>query len=111
MRIIGGRLLHLIAVILLVTAFTTLLLELVPGDPAVVLVGPEATPEQIKAVHEQLHLDDPLPVRYFNWLKGAVTLDFGTSYRTQQPVWEAVTERLPTTFELALLAQIVALLV
>lgn len=108
------------ALIKLATALATLFLvsiavyslqELLPGDPAVAILGEAATPETIAAIRLDLRLDEPYIVRYGAWLANAVQLDFGRSYRTGIPVTEAILGRLPVTLELMALAQFMALLV
>ena len=82
--------------------------ELLPGDIAQAVLGQGATEENVKAMREQLGLDRPAPVRYFEWLKGAVTGDFGASLVSQTPVSEAIGPRLANTLFLALYAAVIA---
>jgi len=102
---------HLVVVLVLVSIGSFLMLDRLPGDPAYALLGDTATPEQVAMVHRDLHLDRALPVRYALWLGDVLRGDFGQSYRTGQSTWEAVTERLPTTFELIVVSQVFSLLV
>jgi peptide/nickel transport system permease protein len=83
--------------------------ELLPGDPAVAILGEHATPETIATVRADLALDDPFLVRYAAWLSNAVHFDLGRSYRTGVPVAEEILNRLPITLELMILAQLIAL--
>jgi peptide/nickel transport system permease protein len=109
-RYIIQRIPSLIATLLAVSILTFLLTSLLPGDPALQILGAEAaTPEAIKAVRTDLGLDDPLPVRYVHWLGDALTGDFGRSYRTSQPVADAIVSRLPVTAEIGILAIGIAL--
>lgn len=110
-RFIGRQLVHLLVVLLLVSLFASLLLELTPGDPAVAIIGETATPDQIAVVHKQLGLDKPFLVRYAKWLAHAASGNLGTSYRTKQPVWQAIHERLPVTLEIALLTVSISLVI
>jgi peptide/nickel transport system permease protein len=110
-RFIGRRLLHLLIVLLLVTLFTSYLLDLTPGDPALAIIGETATPDQIAIVHKQLGLDRPFLARYASWISKAARGDLGTSFRTKQPVWQAIHERLPITLELAVLTIFFSLLI
>ncbi|SDE59778.1 peptide/nickel transport system permease protein [Blastococcus fimeti] len=104
------RLPSLIATLLAVSILTFLMTSLLPGDPALQILGAEnATPEAIAAVRSELSLDDPLPVRYLHWIGDALTGDFGRSYRTNEPVSQAIIERLPVTAEIGLLAIVIAL--
>jgi peptide/nickel transport system permease protein len=108
-RFVAGKLLHLVLVLFLVSFATYALLDLMPGGIEYSLLGPDATPDQIAQVREQLHLDDPFIVRYTRWLGDAVTGDLGRSYRDNRPVMDDITPRLPVTFELAALAMFISI--
>ncbi|WP_081559067.1 ABC transporter permease [Rhodococcus sp. BH4] len=82
-----------------------------PGDPAVDLAGQNAKPEDIARVRSELGLDQPLLVRYWDWLSGAVTGDFGISYSRRQPVSELISSRLEPTLSLALVAIFFAVII
>lgn len=111
MRSVLRRLPALVATLVAVSFLTFLLTSLLPGDPAVAILGPQgATPEAVARVRADLRLDDPLPVRYVRWVGDAVTGDLGRSYRTGQEVRSAIGERLPTTLEVGGLAIAFALL-
>lgn len=100
-----NRLVRLAATLLAVSFLTFMMVNLLPGDPVNSILPPESqTPERIAQVREDLGLDDPLPEQYIGWLGGVVQFDFGQSYRTNQPVHEALLQRLPVTVELAILA-------
>ena len=79
-------------------------LELLPGNAAQILMGPDASPEAVAALAHKLGLDVPAPQRYLDWLAGLVRGDWGNSYAYSTPVLELVTERLALTVPLALLA-------
>ncbi|HLU55267.1 MAG TPA: ABC transporter permease [Pseudonocardia sp.] len=106
-----ARLVHLLAVLLAVTFLSFVVVELLPGDAAVVVAGEGATPEQVEQVRRDLQLDRPVLVRYVDWLGGVATGDLGRSFRTGQPVAEALAQRIPVTFEITVVAQLLALLV
>jgi peptide/nickel transport system permease protein len=102
----------LVPTILLVSALTFFLTSLLPGDPALqVLGGSEPNAEAIAAVHHDLGLDKPLPVRYLLYLNKTASGDFGRSYRTRQPVLQAIGERLPVTLEIGLVALLASILI
>jgi peptide/nickel transport system permease protein len=82
--------------------------ELLPGDLATELLGQSATPETLAALREQLGLNDPAPVRYWNWLSGALTGDFGVSLSNGRPISELIGARLGNTVFLALYAAAIA---
>jgi len=109
MRFIGRRLVALAAVLLVVTILSYGLISLLPGDPAIVILGPNATPHAVAQLREQLHLNDPFIVRYWHWLGGILHGDFGISYLTKQSVGSTLMNRLPVTLEILLISQIMAL--
>lgn len=110
LKTIAGKLLHLLPVLFLVTLATFLLLELVPGDPAVAVLGPDATPEQYQAVRAELGLDQSLVQRYLDWLGGLFTGDLGRSLQSPpQPVSDMIAAALPVTLQIAVMASIMAI--
>jgi peptide/nickel transport system permease protein len=88
-----------------------LVLRLVPGDPALLILGSDATPDQIVALRSQLGLDRPLLVQYGSYLADVARLDFGQSFRLSADAMTLVLERLPATAELAVVALSLSLLV
>jgi peptide/nickel transport system permease protein len=84
------------------------LMRLVPGDPAVVVLGYKATPEGVRALREAFHLDEPLVQQYVRWVAGAVRGDFGLDFRQNEPIGRMILDRLPVTLELTLLATLCA---
>ncbi len=96
------RLLLIIPVILAVTALIFLLLSLVPGDPAKLILGNEATVEMLAEKRDQLGLDDPLIIRMLRYMKEVFFhLDFGTSYYNTTPIFSEILSRLPRTITIA----------
>jgi peptide/nickel transport system permease protein len=81
-----------------------------PSDPAIAILGENATPETIAAVHEQLNLDDPFVTRYARWIGNAFTGDLGESFRSHRPVVDEFMDRAPVTGQLAVMAIVFALL-
>jgi peptide/nickel transport system permease protein len=104
------RILLTIPVILGVATLVFSLIHLVPGDPVQAMLGESASPADIAELRSKLGLDRPLIVQYLAFLKGVATGDLGTSLRTNQPVAAAIAERLPATFELAMVAMTMAAL-
>jgi peptide/nickel transport system permease protein len=98
-----------IELLILLFAITTLLFFLLrlSGDPAAVLAGEEATPQQVAAIRDFYRLDDPLILQYVRYVRDVATLNFGVSLQTQQSAIVAVLERLGSTLTLALLALVV----
>jgi peptide/nickel transport system permease protein len=86
------------------------LIHLVPGDPVQAMLGESASPADIAELRSKLNLDRPLIAQYVAFLEGVATGDLGTSLRTNQPVAVAIAERLPATFELAMVAMTMAVL-
>jgi peptide/nickel transport system permease protein len=110
-RYIAKRLIAMVPVLFLVSLVVFMILHLTPGDPAVIILGEEATPQSLAALRHDLGLDQPLHVQYLTWLAELARGDLGKSIRTHQPVVEAINERLPTTVELTFLALVFSLLV
>ncbi|MFP5270139.1 ABC transporter permease [Coleofasciculus sp.] len=104
------RLLNLLPVLLGITLLVFLFLHLIPGDPATVMLGERATPEQVEALREQLGLNQPLPLQYLTFINNLLHLDFGTSIISGIPIIDEVRTRFPATFELSLAAMIVAVI-
>ena len=110
MRQFLRKLVTLVPTVFLVSLLTFLLTSLLPGDPALqVLQGAEPTQEAIEAVRKDLGLDKPLPIRYLTYLGDMAQGDFGRSYRTRQPVLEAIGERLPVTLQIGLFALVASI--
>ena len=108
---VARRLFYLLPVLLAVSLLTFLIASLLPGDLAYVILGDQATPEKVAALRHDMGLDQPIWWRYFSWLGHVLEGDFGRSFRTGQTVLQAVAERLPVSFELMLLAEIIGLAV
>ena len=107
----GRKLLYLLPVLVAVTALTFLIAALLPGDLAIAMLGDQATPENVAALHRKLGLDLPLWQQYLHWLAGVLGGDLGTSYRTGETVTHAIAERLPVSLELLVIAQLGGLLI
>jgi peptide/nickel transport system permease protein len=108
-RFLAKRLLQLLPVLFAVSALSFLLVNLLPGDPTIAILGPGATEENRAELREQLGLNEPLPTRYVTWVGDSLTGDLGRSYVSNQPTSEALRQRLPVTLELLLLSQLLAL--
>jgi len=108
-----GFLLRRIALVIPTLFFVSVLIfglqQLLPGDPAQALAGEEQDPTVIQFLRQKYHLDQPLPVRYWIWIKGVAHGDLGESIRIKRPVKDLILEKLPVTGELAALAMLVAL--
>ena len=104
------RLVTLVPVLLLVLVIVFSLVRIIPGDPAVTLLGPGATNQQIAALRLQLDLDQPLPQQFLDYAGGVLRGNLGTSLKTGNPVSQEIMSRLPATMELAICATLVAIL-
>ncbi len=102
LRYIIQRVIFMIPVALLVSFMAFMLIHLIPGDPARVLLGEEATPQTVAALQRELGLDKPLLLQFVLWLWHAVQGDLGMSIQLHQPVTQAIMQRLPVTVELGL---------
>ena len=91
----------MIPVLIGVTLIIFTMMYLTPGDAADMLLGDSATIEQKEQLREELKLHDPYLVQYFNYMKGVLHGDLGTSYSTKRPVTEELLDRFPTTIKLA----------
>ena len=103
------RLCGLAVTLFLVSLITFAVVHILPGDPAMLILGHEASPEALAGLRASLGLDRPLPVQYLEWLGGALHGDLGQSLRHRLPVSQLIAERLPVTASLAGLATLLAL--
>lgn len=110
-RYLALRLLNVIPVVLIITFLVFLFTYLIPGDPANVILGPHAGPEQLAAVRLRMGLDNPFPERYAIWLGQVFQGNLGTSYLNGQTVDSLVASALPVTLELSFLSLVVAMLI
>ena len=94
----------LLATLLAASIVIFVVMEVVPGDPAAFMLGLNAEPDTVAALRAELGLDRPALQRYFAWIAGLVTGDFGTSYTYRVPVSELIGERLWISLPLALMA-------
>ncbi|GAA2431295.1 ABC transporter permease [Actinomadura vinacea] len=111
MLTVAARVGRSLLVVLLVSFAVVALMSLAPGSVAAVILGEDATPQAIAALNAQLGLDQPFWAQYLDWLGNAARGDLGTSPITNQPVTEAIAERLPVTLQLAVMALLIALVV
>jgi len=106
---VGRKFLYLVPVLIAVSLLTFCIASLLPGDLAYVILGDQATPENVAALRHDLGLDQPIWLRYLGWLWHILQGDFGRSFRTGQTVWQAVSDRVPVSFELMILAELIGL--
>lgn len=108
LRYAGQRLLAAIPLLLIVPLLIFLLMDLAPGDPAVVLAGENATPKRLRELRENLNLDENVLMRYLDWVGSALRGDLGMSLWSNQTVAELLLRRMATTLSLVLFAMVLA---
>lgn len=110
-KVVAQRIGVAFAVLFVVSLVTFWALHVLPGDPAILMLGLEATPEKVETLREAMGLNRPLPEQYIDWLAGLVQGDWGVSSMYGAPVLEVMATALPVTLALAVYAMLVALVV
>ncbi|MDR2487565.1 MAG: ABC transporter permease [Clostridiales Family XIII bacterium] len=110
-KYIVKRLLMLIPVLLGISLFILLLISFTPGDPARMMLGSNASEEMVQELREDLGLNEPVLVRYGQFLRDVVHGDFGTSYMTKRPVLDEMLQRFPYTLTLVVISLLLSLLI
>ncbi|WP_454753868.1 ABC transporter permease [Cupriavidus necator] len=111
LKYIGRRMLLVVPQIIGIVFVSFMLVKTIPGDPAVLMLGPTATPDAIASLRESMGLDKPLPVQFGLYLKNLAKGDMGTSWQTTRPVLEDLVTRFPATLELVTAGLLVAILI
>ncbi|MDV6226632.1 ABC transporter permease [Nitratireductor aquimarinus] len=93
-----------LATLLVASAVVFSVLEIIPGDPALLMLGMNAEPDTLAALREQMGLNQPVFLRYLDWVSGLAVGDFGTSYTYSSPVLELIGERVMVSLPLALIS-------
>lgn len=104
LKYIGKRIIGVIPTLIIVVTFVFFFVRLIPGDPARLVAGPQATLEDVQVVREQLGLDKPVAEQYVDYVAGLLHGDLGTSLRTKRPVIVEVSNRYANTAKLTLMA-------
>ena len=110
LKYVVNRILMIIPVVLAVSFIVFFIMDFVPSDPAVTVLGDGATEEQLDYYRETHGLNDPLIIRYVRYMEGIVQGDLGTSYAQNRPVWDIFFEKFPNTFKLAVASVVVTVL-
>ncbi|MBF0672411.1 MULTISPECIES: ABC transporter permease [unclassified Salinibacterium] len=110
-RFVMRRALFAVPVMLVVTVLSFVLTAFVPGDAARTILGPDATDEEYARLRSEMRLDDPLVVRYIVWLGALLRGDLGRSLLNNQPVVDALNQRLPVTLSLIVVAALVTAII
>jgi peptide/nickel transport system permease protein len=108
---VARRVLAIVPVVFGISVLVFLLVHLIPGDVAQILLGTQATDQQIETLRRTFGLDRPLPIQYLDWLSHVLRGDFGVSFRTNRPVLPDLVSRFGVTLQLTLVSMLVALLV
>lgn len=111
LRLILQRLLALVPLLFIVSVLTFSFTSLLPSDPVDLIIGDNGTQEQYELVRERLGMNQPVVVRYFQWLGRAVQGDLGTSFFNSVSVMGAVMQRLPVTLSLTAMSALIAILI
>ena len=105
------RALQTIPVLLVVVTFTFVLTRMIPGDPAVTMLGPQASPDAIETMREKMGLNEPMLQQYVNYVLGVLQGDFGYSYSYNGAVMPIILSRLPSTLMITITGLVLAILV
>ncbi|QSO47846.1 ABC transporter permease [Alicyclobacillus mengziensis] len=111
MAYVAKRILTMIPVLIFLSIMVFSLIHLIPGDPAEIILGQDATPQALAALRAQMGLNRPLPMQYFHWLGNLLHGNLGYSLLDHTPVSTLIMQRLPVTVELAIGTVIVAFLI
>lgn len=111
MKYFAKKLAGLAATLLVVSFLIFAAFAIIPGDPAIAMLGTEATPERIEALREEMGLNEPLIVRYGKWAADFVKGDFGTSYSYSMSVKSMIWEKVPVTLALTAMSFLVIVLI
>ncbi|MHB1391711.1 MAG: ABC transporter permease [Clostridia bacterium] len=110
-KYVFNRILQIIPVVFGIAVLVFFIMRLIPGDPAMVMLGQDATPEDIARIRSILGLDRNIFVQLLAYLKNMLTLDFGNSIFLRQPVMEVIKTSFPATIELSVTALIISLII
>ncbi len=105
------RLGRLLLTVLLISSIIFFVIRVIPGDPALVIAGVDASPEAVSAIRAKIGTDQPLAVQYGKWLADVAAFRFGTSLATGQPVTSLILERFPLTLSLAVLGLLLSVVI
>ncbi|WP_153731772.1 ABC transporter permease [Sporosarcina obsidiansis] len=108
---IARRLLQLIPVLLGMSIVVFAIIHAIPGDPATVILGDQATPETVADLKAEMGLDQPITTQYASYVKDIVTGDLGTSLKTKKPIKEEIIPYLMATVELMIISMVIAIII
>jgi peptide/nickel transport system permease protein len=111
LKTILKRLVQLVPILFVVITLTFVLTRLIPGNPAAILMGPQASPDEIARMREELGLNKPMLEQFFDYLIGVLRGDFGRSVSYNRPVLNLILDRLPATLQITLSSMVLAVLI
>jgi len=108
MKELADKFIAFLVSLVLISVIVFFVFQILPGDPALIILGADADINQLEALRESMGLNLPLSVRYFNWVKGALTGDLGISVRYNMPVSELISNSLPITLTMGGMALVMS---
>lgn len=111
MRYFLNKFIVLITTLILISLTVFFVFQILPGDPALIILGADADPKQIQLLSEKMGFDLPYYERYFNWVRGALQGDFGNSIRFNTPVLELMKARIPVTVQIGIFSVLLSVFI
>ncbi|MCX7028181.1 MAG: ABC transporter permease [Spirochaetes bacterium] len=111
LRFFGRRLGRLLLTVFIISTLVFFVIRVIPGDPALVIAGMDASPETVQSIRVKLGTDKPMIVQYLSWLSSIIRFDFGNTMISGEPVAKLILERFPLTLTLALLGISIGILI
>jgi len=110
-RFMGRRLGRLLLTVFIISTLVFFVIRVIPGDPALIIAGMDASPETVQTIRAKLGTDRPLATQYIEWISSIVRFDFGNTLISGEPVTKLILERFPLTLTLALLGITIGILI
>ena len=110
-KYIASRILLIVPTLMVVILIIFFILNITPGETAIIILGPNATPAEIAQLEHELGLDQPFFIRFLRYLRDVLRLDFGRSYRNDLPVFDEIFAKFPITLKLAIFAVLTSMLI
>ena len=110
-KFLGKRTFHAVLTVFIISIIIFFAMHFAPGNPAKLILGQDATPENVAIIEKEMGLDLPLQLQYLNFLKGFFTGDFGKSFRTKRPITEEILRSAPLSMQLATVSVVISSLI